>query len=537
MKLIAFAILIAATAQAQTLQEAIKKTDNERYDLARKEFQTLVKADPTNVDNSFYFGNFYQIIGEKDSAIMQWKVSGAINLEDKFSQLSAAKAIYFSGDTATAGKAFCAIIKATKSKNAIVFQRIGETYATAPIKNLRVAESNLRMAIKLDPKNFDATLMLGDVLLEQSTSNASQATEQYNNALAINPKAANVIVRKAKIYQRTQNYKLANEEYKRAQALDPTYAPAYRENAELNFLFDQYDAAIECWQKYIALNDSDEARYRYAGSLFSAKRYKETLEEIERLEKNKFMNFYTKRMLIYSLYETNEALDKLIYERALSVSDDFMKIVPKDKVISSDFTYRSNIYSKLGNDSLAIQELEKAAVLDTAKAAEYLQDIAKLYGKSKNYTKVIETYVRKERSYPTKMEPIEYYELGRAYYFGPKNYVLADSSFARLIRLSPTFSGGYLWKARSSIKLEDPKNNKWMSQPFYEGYLTAMTEEEKASGTQKSLIIEASKYLGDYYINSANKNKEKAKENWERVRTLDPADTQAKAFFASPAGR
>jgi hypothetical protein len=49
--------------------------------------------------------------------------------------------------------------------------------------------------------------------------------------------------------------------------------------------------------------------------------------------------------------------------------------------------------------------------------------------------------------------------------------------------------------------------------------------------------MEASKYLGDYYVNSIEKNKEKAIENWNRVRTLDPNDKQAKAFFDSPLGK
>ena len=350
LKLFVFAVSLGTAAQAQTLQDANKKTENERYDLARKEYQKLVQADPTSVENAFFFGNFYALIGEKDSAITLWKKAGSINVEDKLGMVSTSKALYFQGDTATAGQQFCDIIKKTKRKNPVVLHRIAETYATGPLKNLKLAEAYLRDVVRLDPKNLDAYVLLGDVLLAQSRSNATAATEQYNNALSIDPNSAKVIVRKAKIYQGVENYKLANEEYKKAQAADPNYAPAYRENAELNILFDQYAAAIESWEKYLKLNDTDEARYRYATSLFGGKQYCNTLPQIEQIEKNGFVNLYTKRMLYYSLYECNEAGDSLKYVQALTESDNFLKIVPKDKIISTDYKYRGMIYDKLGQE-------------------------------------------------------------------------------------------------------------------------------------------------------------------------------------------
>ena len=95
-----------------------------------------MKANPTNVEYAFFYGNFFLTVGEKEAAIAEWKRAGGINAEDKLGKIAAAKAIYFAGDTAVAGKMFCDLIKATKSKNALVFHRIGETYFTAPLKNL-----------------------------------------------------------------------------------------------------------------------------------------------------------------------------------------------------------------------------------------------------------------------------------------------------------------------------------------------------------------------------------------------------------------
>jgi cytochrome c-type biogenesis protein CcmH/NrfG len=532
LKLFVLALSLGTAAQAQTLQDANKKTENERYDLARVEYQKLVQADPTSVENAFFFGNFYALIGEKDSAITIWRKAGSINVEDKLGMVAAAKALYFSGDTTTAGQQFCEIIKKTKRKNPVVLHRIAETYATGPIKNLKMAEIYLRDVVRLDPKNLDAYVLLGDVLLAQSGSNATQATEQYNNALAIEPNSAKVIVRKAQIYQRVQNYKLANEEYKKAQAADPTYAPAYRENAELNILFDQYKAAVEMWEKYLSLNDTDEARYRYASSLFGGKQYCEVLPQVERIEKNGFTNLYTKRMLFYSLYECNETGDSLKYVRALNESDNFLKIVPKDKIISSDYKYRAMIYGKLKMEDKSVEQYYLAAGMDTAKASDYLTDIAKLYSDKKDYPKLIEVYTKKMTQYPSKMQAIEYYDFGRAYYFGPKDYKMADSIFGQLVAVNPAFPGGHFWQARARVQLDlNPKAKTYLAQPQYEAFLAALTPEDIASGNYKAYIIEASKYLGDYYVNSPMKDKAKADAMWNKVLELDPKDSQANAYF------
>lgn len=138
---------------------------------------------------------------------------------------------------------------------------------------------------------------------------------------------------------------------------------------------------------------------------------------------------------------------------------------------------------------------------------------------------------------PTKLNAAENYDLGRAHFFGSKNYAEADSAFARLTRQSPTWAPGFHWKARSSFQLDDPEAPKWLAQTWYEQYLNLLTPEEKANPSFKAATIEAAKYLGDYYVNSDAKDYAKAKEYWGLVLSLEPTDKQAKAFFASPAGK
>jgi tetratricopeptide (TPR) repeat protein len=329
------------------------------------------------------------------------------------------------------------------------------------------------------------------------------------------------------LYQRAQNYEEANKYYQQAKAVDKTFAPAYRESAELYMKFNRQNLAIENWKEYLKLNNSNDARYRFVTAMFQGKLYCDVIPEIESLQNKGFNNFYLERMLAYSNYECAAAPDGA--KKGLEASDRFFKMVPKENIIYLDYKYKGLLLSKAGSDSLAIIELEKASELDKDAARELAGDIGRLYMKMKKYDKVIAAYEFKRGTLA--LTANEQFELGRAYYFGPKNYVQADSAFTRLIELSPTYAPGFLWKSRTSSQI-DLKKELWLAKPSYEKYLELMKPEDRvANANNKSSSIEAAKYLGDYYVNSKEKDIAKARTYWNIVQELDPADKQAAAFF------
>jgi tetratricopeptide (TPR) repeat protein len=175
--------------------------------------------------------------------------------------------------------------------------------------------------------------------------------------------------------------------------------------------------------------------------------------------------------------------------------------------------------------------MEKAADTDKSIAEEIYGDLAKYYMKEKNYDQAIALFNKKMAGDSSKLTLAEYYELGRAYYFGPKDYAKVDGANAHILTLSPEYAMSFLWRARANVQMDLEKVN-WSAKPHYEGFLNLLKEEEKA-GQYKSMAIEAYKYLGDFYVNSPEKNIDKAKEVWGAVQILSPDDAQAKAFFAS----
>jgi tetratricopeptide (TPR) repeat protein len=94
-------------------------------------------------------------------------------------------------------------------------------------------------AIKLESKNPENYILLGDAQLEKNPSDGSAPVKSYQQASSLNPKSTKGILREGKLYQRGRNYQLALDYYKKAMGIDPSYAPAYREIAELYSLAGQ----------------------------------------------------------------------------------------------------------------------------------------------------------------------------------------------------------------------------------------------------------------------------------------------------------
>ncbi|MFZ9587449.1 MAG: tetratricopeptide repeat protein [Crocinitomicaceae bacterium] len=520
------AVLFSSLTFGQTLKEAIYKTDNERYADALKDFAALVKADPTNGEIYFYYGDCYFDKGLIDSAKMMWNKSIEVDKLRALPFVAAGRVLWLNGKNADAKLEFdkaMALTKKDKIKRAEVIRGMAKIFIKSENKDYDQALLLLEEAITKDPKNEDNLLLKGDALYAKTPDNASLAIKSYLAVLDINPKSARGVVRVAKIYQAAQNQEKANEMYKQAKQIDSTYAPAYRANAELNMLFGKKKAAIDDWQKYLKLNNNLEARYLYATALFNAKQYCEAINEVKYLNENNVTNFYTERMLAFSYLECNP--DSTTLQNGLDASNRFFTIVPSNMVSYLDYKTRGAILMKQGKDSLGLLEYEKAISINDIAAKELTGEVASMYYKAKKFDKAIEFFTK--RSKLVSLNSAEEYELGKALYSGPKDYVLADSAFARVNKLAPTYAQGYFWRARCYYKI-DPNNEKWSAQPHCEKVIELIKPEDRATNNNKPMILEVSKYLADYYAKSPAKDEAKSIFYYELIYQLDPNNATAK---------
>ena len=543
-------IFLANVTFAQTLQEAITKTDNERYAAAAADFRALIAKEAAKGDNYFYYGENFFKKGDLDSANMYYQKGAEVNATYPLNYVGLGKVLWYNGKTAEAKTQLFKAATLGTNKNTEVMRKTAETYINADNKNLDEAITLLNAAIKIEPKNAENYLLMGDALLEKNPTEGGPAIKQYDKFSELNPKSPKGILRAGKLYERGRNYQLALDLYKKAQDLDPTYAPAYREKAELYHLAGQKANAVESYKKYLELNNSSDARLRYVGFLVNNKQYAEAIVEGESLQKSGDTDPYLDRALGYSYAETGSKTDTAAYRKGLNaISKFFEKTAQKSnfKYAAADYKYKGLLLSKVGKDSLGIAELEKAIVLDPKMANDLLREIAKIQIKSKKYYQAIATYEKIMNGDPKNLNAQDWYEFGRAYYYdgGAKQrekkdaealelFVKADTCFSKLTQVSPTYAIAYFWRGKANVQ-QDVKDEKGLAKPHYEKAISLVKPEEKAGVKQN--LIEAYLYLGSHFAFSKEKDLTKAKEYFNLVKELDPTNKAATDFFKSPAGK
>ena len=565
MKKINFAVLflfLAVSLGAQSLQEAVAKTENERYELAAAEFRKLIAREPANGLNYFYMGENYFGNGDIDSADLFYNKGVEMNATQPLNYVGLGKVLLSKGRIAEAKSQFYKAVTLGANKNAEVLRRIGDAWLATGNKNPDEAIAMANVALKLEPKNARNHILLGDALLEKNPSDGSAPVKSYQMASKLDPKNPEGILREGKLYQRGRNYQLALEFYKKAMALDPNFAPAYREIAELYSLASQPAKSIENWKKYLELNNSDYARYRFMSALFQNRQYEEAISEYEDLKKSNFNNLYLERLAGYSYAELGNKTDSAAYKKGLEAMNRFFDMAGASfKFIPNDYKYRGLLFMRTGNDSLGMKELEKAIGMDSAQAGEIYTELARSAAKDKDYEKAILFFSKKRAADKKSMTNSDYFDFGKAYYFSGlgvlkevnqekevlakkkkpltteiknkeaqamKFFESADSAFRDLTMLSPEWPIGYIWRGRTNSIL-DPKAESDSTKAYYEKFLSVVKPEEK-TGTYKNYVVEAYEYLGYYYV--IKKNDAKAREYWLMVKELDPGNEKANNYLA-----
>ncbi|MEO6304977.1 MAG: hypothetical protein ABIP51_17580, partial [Bacteroidia bacterium] len=513
------AMTLTGFLNAQTLQEAVAKTENERFAAASADFRALIKKDPTKGENYFYYGENFFKDDQVDSANIFYNKGIEANATYPLNYTGLGKVLLAKGNLADAKTQLYKGVALGANKNAELLRKTAEAWLATDTKNPDEALLQINAAIKLEPKNPENYIILGDAQLEKNPTDGSGPIKSYKQATTLNPKNAKGILREGKLYQRGRNYQLAIDKYKEAVAIDPTFAPAYRELAEVYSLYQQHTKAIENWKKYLELNNSDEARYRFMSSLFSNKQYPEAITEYEGLKKQGFKNLYLERLAGYSYYETGNKTDPEAYNKGLNSIENFFQMAgPNFKYLYNDYKYKGLLLSKLGKDSLGLLEMEKAIVLDPAASGELNTDIANIYYKAKKYDMTIKAFERKMNGDVKNLTNNDFFSLGRAYYFSGGNiqreaagikdakqkekkeaeakpfFISADSAFSQLTRLSPTWAVGYFWRGKANVQL-DPTNEKALAKPHFEKAISLVKPEEKTTPTYKNNMIEALEYL------------------------------------------
>ncbi|MCC6369784.1 MAG: hypothetical protein IT236_02140 [Bacteroidia bacterium] len=549
--------LMAASGISQTLQEIVTKSDYENFDAAARDLKALLAKDPNKGEYYFYYGENFFKRGETniDSANALYSKGVEVNATNPLNYVGLGKVLLSKGNTAEAKTQFFKAVTLGANKNAEVLRRIAEAWLVTDTKNPDEAIAMCTAAIKMEPKNPMNYILLGDAQLEKNPTDGNGPIKSYKMATTLNPKSTLGILREGKLYQRGRNYQLALDKYKEAEAIDANFAPAYREKAELYFLYGQPAKSIENWKKYLELNNSDFARYRFMSALFKNKQYSEAVVEYENLKKQNYNSLFMERLAGYSYAEMGDKTDKEAYNKGLGAMNNFFKQAGSDfKFLATDYKYKSLLLIRSGKDSLGIIEMEKGLALDASIAGDIYSEIANTSYKNKKYDKAILYFEKKNALDPKSLNNNDWFSLGRAYYYlaGAKQteaaaikdakvkaqkeaetmplYVKADTAFAQLVKLNPNWPTAYIWRGRANASM-DAKAEKDLTKTMYDKVLSLIKPEEQTS-TYKKEAVEAYEYLGYYFV--TKKDKTSADEAFNNLKRIDPENKKHIDYFNPP---
>lgn len=383
-------------------------------------------------------------------------------------------------------------ITAAGPKNTIAYIEAADALTRSNTKDLTAAENYAKAAEKIDSKNADVKIILGDIFTERA--NGTLAADYYNQAITLDKNAVRAIVNKGKLYKRTTNYEGAAQEFQNAIALSPDYAPAHRELGETYFKQGKLEKAKEEYRKYLELSKNNcGARIRYASFLYLSKDYAGAIAETKQLNNCGGDNLTLSRVNAYSYCELKDSAN------AISNIDQLFTNIEPSKITALDLEYRGKIYAANKRDSLAIVYYKLAYTKDPSKT-DLLGEMANLQIKGKKFADAIVTLSQKVSSKDAKA--IDFFNLGRAYYFS-KEFQKADSSFLKTNELSPKYISGWLWRAKANSQL-DTTSELGLAKPFYEKLLTIAEEDSATNGkyNTKNLgaMVEAFSYLSYFHI-------------------------------------
>jgi tetratricopeptide (TPR) repeat protein len=518
-----FALLAGTGAFSQTLQDAIRFTDNEQYDKAATAFRALVATDPTNGDNLYYFGVLMLKTEETDSACSLFKKAVDINPTNPLSHAGMARCYFATGKAELANQelvyAKSLIVSQsgkkgtlTPQRQAVLYNEIAKSYLPY---NPDAAIECTNQAERTDPKNVETFLIRGDALQVKDPVNSSTPIALYQKAAAMDPTSSKAWVRIGTVYAAGKNMPLAISYYNKALSIEPNFGPAYRNRGEAQYQLHKYDSASMSFQKYLELNNDCYSRYRYSAFLFKSGDYESAITQGQQVLACDSTITVMYRIIgrSYADMKTPDPAQAVYYINLFLQKADPKRISP------DDYVYRGRALSKNKQDSLAIFDYQKAMQLDTNRKDIYF-DFATSYFKMKKYDSAA-VYYQKKIDNTIKPGLNDYFALGQAFYYA-NNFPQADSAFKKVTQMDPKNPMGWLWRGQTNAKM-DPETKTDFARTYYETfYDLAIVDKEK----NKAGLITASKYLGGYHY--IHKNFGCAKAYFQFALELKPEDAALK---------
>ncbi|MGD0582203.1 MAG: tetratricopeptide repeat protein [Bacteroidales bacterium] len=482
---------------AQDLKSATLLTRSEAYDKAKDMFEQLIKTEPGNSRNYFFYGeNWLQdyfsdtisnnLANFTREAKALYDKGVSANPNEPLNYIGLAKVAFFNGDNKTAdemrakARSFLLPYKSIKKINppakdyAYALAKIAESYISARFKvDTAKALPLMREAIKIDSKNPDIYLIAGDIY--NLKNDGSNSIKNYNLAQEYDPTSPTANMKIGSIYVKAKNLNAAIPYFEQAISLNANYAPAYRELGALYSMARRYDDAKKYYEKYLDLTQGNvPAKISYVRSLYFAGEYDQVIKNIDEIFAVDKSKSYLNRLAAYSEYEKKDP----DYNKALGYMETLFKNLSPELIIKRDYLYLGRILLKKNQnyqnllkdkDRMAVQlPKEKARVDNATTAAEkakFKVYLDSLNGKiTRNNKQIAASDIDVERAFgeynkalsfdPEDMATLT--EMANAYY-NFHRYDQAAKTWLKLISLGKNEPKDYMQLGRWYLNAENYK--------------------------------------------------------------------------------
>jgi tetratricopeptide (TPR) repeat protein len=508
---------VLSPASGQSIKDGINAEELQKYELARSIYSKVLAKEPNNSEAMYHMGIIAYKNYQYDSAKYFFDKGIAANGNDGLNYVGLGLLNLHDKNKDAAKQNFDKALAVTNNQNAYVMQQIVDAmWIEQETKFADYTLALAKKAVDIDKKNERFAISLGDA--DRLTMESSQGIAVYKKIRNDNPKYLLATLRIGELYANVSNYSAAEEEYNNILKADPNYPPVYPDLGELYYHQGKLDKAQDAYKKFLSMvGNSCSEKLRYASFLYLLKDYKNAVDQLNAVVKCIPNNTMAWRLKAYSEYESGD------YTTGLQSIQKLMTVAKNDKVIGKDYAYYGRLLRKAGQDSLAIINLKKGMEEDTSSTDLY-DALAESYAKMKNYNEAANIIEKKLVKTQNNISAIDYFTLG-TYYYAAGNYVKADTAFGYVNKYYPTYSIGYLYRARINLELDkDMKIGKFRQ--YYQKFIDLAQPD---AAKYKNEISEAYKYLGIYAYN--HEDMVKAKEYFEKAKELTPDDQDILKFL------
>ena len=558
--LLGLIFFVAAGFAQQNSNQGQNYLDDLQYHQARSFFVNRLKASPNDLKTMCSLGDTYLYLQNPDSAKLLYQQASTVDPKSPFPLIGLGKVAMFKGDKVGELDFFEKARRADK-KNPEVFYAISHGCFDLEKKDTATGSKFLALGMDLNSKYAPYHIVAGDY--ESLRHKFGAASNAYERAIFFDPNYALAYRKLGVIHTLARANRDALNALAKSIELNTDQILVYKNLGDFYYGIGRYAEAEKNYEIFMGRGElTNDDRERYAIILFFNKKYAEAEKLLDQVMKQNSDESVLLRVRGYIAYETGE------YAKGIEYLSKFFKIHDPEKNITSDYVYYGRLLQKVGKDTLAIDNYNKALEMDSTKTEVY-EDLAKLYAGNRMHNEAANVYKKMIENGADKVNT--YFTIGKEYYFEAEKYRIkydsmmsqqvrnripftdsltvnntkrmffqkADSAFTLVTVLNDKYAGGFIWRGRMNSLL-DPDANGTLAKEAYEKAL-AIFEAGDPTKNRKT-VIECYKYLGSYYfleseriLKTDKKQSEVLKqtsiEYWRKILLIDPADDKALEVF------